>query len=255
MSEGLEQIVSTFNQGNQEKADPEVTETVEGKSEAATKETQETAESTETTESTESKQEPKEIFSSSKQNQAFAQLRTENKQYSQVLQRLAKIIGLQDVTDPTQLPDAVENRLREYEAKQMNVPVDLLQKLEAAERAREQQSMAALAQQADLAFERVKETFNLKDAELVKFAQQLNDAGKNPYVSPMDLIAEYKLLNYDALIKQEREKAIQEANSTKEKAAAHSTTPNKAASPGGSKGSGGIPGTDLDSILKGFSRN
>ena len=184
---------------------------------------------------------PDKVFDSPS-NRAFAQLRTENAKMTGLLARLGTVLGLDKSTPPEQLIDTLTQRLMATEAQQNNVPVEILQRLEKAEQDRLQNEQAMLQQQATLAFQNVKTTYNLTDAQLRDFAQQLRDSGKNPFLQPMDLVMEYRNVNFEKILAAERERAVQEALARDKKAAEQSTTPPSAS------GRPSEPPTRIDSI-------
>ena len=167
---------------------------------------------------------PETVFTGTKQNQAFAQMRVQNKQLSAAISKLGKIIGLPEMPLEQMLP-LVEQRITEVEAKANNVPVELAQKLEELERAKAEQEAVALRTNADLAFQKVKDTYKLTQKQLVDFAHQLNADGKNPYAQPLDLLQEYRTYNFDAILAAERDQAVKDALARDTKAATKSTTP------------------------------
>lgn len=167
---------------------------------------------------------PDKVFDSPA-NRAFAQMRTENAKMAGIMSRLGGILGLDKNTPPEQLLETLTQRLMATEAQQHNVPLEVYQRLEQAEQIRQQSEQAMLHQQATLAFQNVKTTYGLTDAQLRDFAQQLHDAGKNPFLQPMDLVTEYRNINFDKILAAERERAVQEALARQTKAATQSTTP------------------------------
>lgn len=161
-------------------------------------------------------------------NRAFAQLRTENTKMASIMSRLGGLLGLDKATPPEQLIETLTQRLMATEAQQNNIPLEVYKRLEEAEQAKLQNEQAMLQQQATLAFQNVKNTYKLTDAQLRDFAQQLHDAGKNPYLQPMDLVTEYRNINFEKILATERERAVQEALARDKKAAEQSTTPSAA---------------------------
>ena len=171
---------------------------------------------------------PEQIFTGNKQNAAFAQMRTANKRYADTLTRLGRSIGIDDLTDPDKIATQVEERLQTYEAQQSNVPLPILQQLEQTKRLQLEQEQELNKQAALQSFQKVKDTYGLDDKGLQDFAMQLDQLGKNPFVTPMDLINEYRILNYDALMEKERQKAIADERARVAKAADHSSAPSAA---------------------------
>jgi hypothetical protein len=96
------------------------------------------ATTTETTTTTETpaaqpEQTPEELFTGSKQNQAFAKMRTDLSSYQKLVGQFAETLGV-TAKDPAEIMQALQNRLLEYEAKSKQIPVDLLRRLEDTER-------------------------------------------------------------------------------------------------------------------------
>lgn len=175
----------------------------------------------------EPEQTPEQILSGSKQNAAFAQMRVQNKQMQETITKLGGLLGL-EVADHTQLITALEQKMLQFQAQETNIPVNVLQELEASRKAQQQQEAETHRTNALLGFQKVKDTFSLDQKGLNEFANQLNEAGKNPFTDPLDLIQEYRMLNFERILQQERDKAAQEVIARQKKAEAHSTTPAKA---------------------------
>ena len=178
------------------------------------------------------KQEPQDVFD--KRNAAFAQMRVENNQYRGLMTRVAQLVGLQNVGSPDELFNALTDHIRNLEARQHNVPVELLTRMEQSEQRTAQLEQERLRDQATLGFQHLKDTYGLNNDELLAFAKQLEEANKNPFVEPIDLIQEYRMLNYDALLAKEVEKKVQEVLALQGHAATHSTTPGQARGKGAS---------------------
>lgn len=196
---------------------------------------------------------PDQVFNGDKQNQAFAAMRVQNTQYSKVLGKMAEVLGIKDIQGkPEALLDALNERLMLFESQQTNVPVELLKRIEQTEKLAAQNEARSREEQANIGFQRVKDTFKLDDKALIEFARRLSQEGKDPYQNPMDLIQEYRNLNYDAILKKAQEDAVREALAKQTKSAAHSTTPSSAQ---GKPSSPAAPVNDmasLDALLQGF---
>jgi hypothetical protein len=176
----------------------------------------------------EEEQTPDKIFAADKQNQTFAAMRTKNTQYERIINKMAEVLGVQDTTNPEAVITALSDRLLAFEAQQTNIPVEILQRLQQNEILVAQQAESQRAEQANLGFQKVKDSFGLDDKGLMEFAKQLNSAGKDPYQTPMDLLQEYRTLNHDAIVKKATEDAVREALAKQAKSAAHSSTPSSA---------------------------
>ena len=195
---------------------------------------------------------PEEILQGTRQNQAFAQMRVKQREYEGVLGKMAEVLGVPPGTSHEQMVQIVQNRLMEYEAKSKQIPVELLQRMQQQDQLLQRSQEESFRQQANLGFKNVQETFQLDQKELKEFAIQLRESNKDPYVTPMNLVQEYKMLNYDKLVEREREKARQEALKLDKKASTQSSSPS---------GQKGAPSTsaetvasvqDLDKLLAGF---
>lgn len=171
---------------------------------------------------------PEAVFTGSKQNQAFAQMRVQNRQMEATLQKLGQVMGLPPDLPADQRLPLIEQRLLELQATATNVPIDAAQKLEAAQRQAQELQSNLLRENAALAFQKVKDTYKLDNKALVAFAQQLQDAGKNPFEAPVDLIQEYRLLNFDRLLAEARADAEREALTRQRKGETQSSTPTTA---------------------------
>ena len=185
---------------------------------------------------------PDQVFSGNRQNQAFAEMRTQIKSLNSTVARLGQIMGLPNNLPPEQLIPMVERRLLEIEAKASNIPVELAQRLEEAEKQKQAQEQEMLRNNAALAFQKVKDHYKLTQPQLIEFAEKLNEAGKNPYLQPVDLMQEYRLLYFDQIMENTRKQAEKEALARKEKVDNKSTTPPK------DSGQPSDPATEITSI-------
>ena len=166
---------------------------------------------------------------------AFAQMRLQNKKYETMFKGLASVLGVQDTSDPDKLIEALNEKLVEAQAKQQNIPVDVLQRLQKLEDENQTYTAEQLKRTAYIGFQKVKDEHQLSDAELSSFADSLIADGLNPFEQPVDLLAEYRLRNFEKLLKAAEERGIKQEMERAAKAAAQSSTPNSGA---GGKGEG-----------------
>ena len=152
-----------------------------------------------------------------KQARAFAQMRIQNSQMKQTLQSLAQLVGL-DANNLDGVNKAVQDKLLQNQAKQQNLPPEVLGRLQALERQNNER-------EAYLGFQKVKDSFNLTDAELSEFADSLIANGLNPFAQHVDLYNEYIVNNYDKLIEKAKQDGIREEAERAAKAAKQSTVP------------------------------
>lgn len=162
-----------------------------------------------------------------KQNKAFAELRMRNKSQNEFIMRMAKAAGLnpQNAEEAQQL---LAGNLTTFQAKKQNVDPDVLRKLE--EERTELEELRALAnrQAAMLGFQKVKDEYHLTNEDLNEFAGQLAAQKINPFGGDaVDLLKEYRMLNFEKLLAQAREEGRQEEISRSAKAKQNSTTPSK----------------------------
>ena len=240
-------------------AAPEAEETTE----ETTPQTQETPEEPKETEApaapetetgTETEDEsPESVFQNSKQNKAFAEMRVQNKRLTEIVKNLGRIMEVPDGTEPERLIELAESRLTELRAQAEKVPVELYKELESTRRRQAEIEQESIKQQATLAFQKVKDQYTLNQKQLVEFAQQLNDAGKNPFTTPMDLVQEYRNLNWEKILEEEKKKVEKEYQERLKKAQTKSTTPSKATGGSGPEAPTKVSSvSDLNRLLEGL---
>lgn len=181
--------------------------------------------------------EPDALFNGGKANAAFAQMRVQNKAMEQTLFRVGQTLGI-DTKDPEVLIQALQRRLNEHQAETTGVPLDMLERMEKLTNDAERQQADARAAEATRGFQRVKDEFKLSNKDLAEFAGQLQAAGRNPFAEPMDLVREYRALNFERLMKQARDEAAAAASQLQQHGEQHSTQPGTAApaaTPGSAK--------------------
>jgi hypothetical protein len=164
-----------------------------------------------------------------KTNKAFAQMRTQNKAYNTVMQQMLTRMGVDPTlaSDPQKLQKLLEQAEVTQQAKNMQVPAELLQRVVQLENANRAQETQRLQENALRGFKHVRDTYGLTDKELSDFARQLQEAGTNPFEKEMDLDMAYRTHNLQKIIDKATQKAVQEALSKQESAAQRSTAPNK----------------------------
>lgn len=178
-----------------------------------------------------------------KSSKAFAQLRIDNKQKDADFMRLAKLAGF-DANTPEEARAQLDIHMTKFEAKKQNVDPLVLQQLQQREAQIAEQEKLQLKQEARTGFDKLRTQFSLDDNKLVAFAQQLQNAGINPFEQKVNLEQEYKLRNYDALIATAREAGRQEEITRRTKAQTSATTPSSKV--GGTQDTG----ESLDSVEK-----
>ena len=158
-------------------------------------------------------------------NAAFAQMRSENTALKKLVNDIAGVLGIDANTPQAQMQAAVQDAIIKAQAKQQNIDPAVLQRLSQLENYKEETEKQALTSKALMGFQTVKNQFKLSDADLDKFADQLVEAGVNPFTKEVDLVSEYKLRNFDALIAAAEQRGIAKEATRQTNVAAHSTQP------------------------------
>lgn len=160
-------------------------------------------------------------------SKAFAQMRINNRQLntansgmSELITKVAKAMGIEgdNVTDLMGKLD--DHALTKLAAKD-NVPVELYKRLNTLEANNTQYQQAQAQASANKGFSALQQEFGLTQAELVAYGTQLDAAGLNPFVKPMDVRADYVSRNLDVII----EKKVQASLARDSKGENHSSTP------------------------------
>ena len=158
-----------------------------------------------------------------KSAQAFAAMRVELANKNKLLEGVATVLGL----DPKQKDsmDQLQTKLNEALAKKQGLPVETLERLNKLEELEQQRNIETIRNNAFQGFQRVKTQFNLTDDELQAFANDLVAEGKNPFITPLDLVTEYKVKNFDRLLEQAKNQGAQDEINRATKANNNASTP------------------------------
>ena len=213
-----EQIMSEFEElfGNsnqpdeEENTDTEETaeETEDKPEEEATEETEETAKEEhaedESKDESDSQSETQPAASKqSKQNHAFAELRTQNKANEQFIRGLGKLVGLDNNASVEDIKNKIKDVLIAKEAKDNNISVDLAKRLDKAEEILQENDRIKLEKKVSEDFSELIDKHNLDEAAVNEFTAYLIDNGKNPMVDPnVDIESEYLKLHYEDMVQQ-----------------------------------------------------
>ena len=165
---------------------------------------------------------PEEKFN--KQNSAFAQMRIQNKELSDLLMNLAQATG-QNPKNITEAQDILKEGLTKVVSKHRNIPEDVLREMEEDKRALAELKQTQARQKALAGFQAVKDAHGLSREEVNSFADKLIENKLNPFEQELDLVKEYRNLYFDTLIAKAREAGVQEERARSLKAQQNSTTP------------------------------
>ena len=162
-----------------------------------------------------------------KQNKAFAELRMQNKAQAEFIMRLARSAGL-NPKDVKEAQEFLSEGATRVEAKKRNIDPETLRQLEEERTELEEYRNQANRQAAMLGFQKVKNEYNLTNEDLNNFTEQLAAKNINPFSGDrVDLLKEYRMLNFDKLLAQAKEAGRQEEIARSLKAKQNSTTPLK----------------------------
>lgn len=190
------------------------------------------------------KEEPAKPSKDDKAAHAFAELRKRASQadtYGQLLGKLASANGI-EYADENDLLSKLNDDVLDKLAKQQNVPVELLKRMESLEQDSIAYQQARLKDSALIGFQNVMTTYGLDQDELQAFAAELDAEGKNPFVTEINLVDEYKVMHFDDIVNSKVEAAVQAALTKDQKASQHGTVPNN------KKGGGNDSGEKITTI-------
>lgn len=192
---------------------------------------------------------PEEKFN--KQNSAFAQMRIQNKELSDLLMNLAKATG-QNPKNITEAQDMLKEGLTKVVSKNRNIPEDVLREMEEDKKALAEFKQTQARQKALAGFQAVKDAHGLSREDVNNFADKLIENKLNPFEQELDLVKEYRNLYFEELIAKAKEEGVQEERARSMKAQQNSTTPSTQKGVAENTGNQGTPiktVTDLDKLL------
>lgn len=158
-----------------------------------------------------------------KSAQAFAAMRVELARKDKLLEGVATVLGLDPKSKESM--DQLQGKLNEALAKKQGIDPEILVKLNRLEEMETQRNIEQTRNNAFMGFQKVKTQFGLDDTQLQEFANQLVADGKNPFTTPLDLVTEYKLKNFDKLLADAKAQGVQEEIARAAKAGANASTP------------------------------
>lgn len=166
---------------------------------------------------------PEEKFN--KSNSAFAQMRIQNKELSDLLISLAKASG-QNPKNITEAQEILKEGLNKVVSKNRNIPEDVLREMEEDKNALAEMRKEQAKQKALAGFQQVKDLHGLSREDINKFADKLLEKQINPFEHPdIDLVKEYRSMYFNELIAAAKEQGVQEERARALKATNNSTTP------------------------------
>ena len=154
-----------------------------------------------------------------KQNHAFAEQRLRIKENEKFIRDIGKLMGFDDKASLEDIQAKAREVLIEKEAKDNNVPVEIMQRLDAAEQLIQENNRIKLETKVKEDFSELIDKHNLDEEAVTEFTTYLMDNGKNPMLDPsVDIEAEYLKLHYDDMVQVAVQEALQKEEARKEKA-------------------------------------
>lgn len=161
---------------------------------------------------------------------AFAEMRTTNKIYGDLLKKVADGIGLQ-YSNTDEMIAALNSDALNKIAEKKGIPVEFLQRMETLEansrRWEEQQTQQRLT----AGFGALQQKYGLDQGAMLQFAQQLDNEHVN--LATLDVEKEYISRNFETIVQSRINTAVQEALAKVGQVQQQSTTP---AAPGANLG-------------------
>ena len=197
------------------------TETTETETESTDSETDSETE-TETETETDNKQK--------QQNHAFAQLRTQVKQQSELIKQLGEAIGLEKGTDVNTIADKVKEVLLLKQSKDTNIPVEFLKQFDEMKTIINENKTLKLQQDLTNSLNALSDKYALSEEQLLAFTDELIKQGKNPFDGvEVDLESEYLKLHHREIVQKAVDDALKADKDRRKKADNHAanTPPGK----------------------------
>ena len=219
-----EESTDTDSEFEETETETEVTET-ETETEPTESETE-----IETDSETDSETETETDNKQRQQNHAFAQLRTQVKQQSELIKQLGEAIGLEKGTDVNTIADKVKEVLLLKQSKDTNIPVEFLKQFEEMKTIINENKTLKLQQDLTNSLNALSDKYALSEEELLAFTDDLIKQGKNPFDGvEVDLESEYLKLHHSEIVQKAVEDALKADKDRRKKADNHAanTPPGK----------------------------
>ena len=201
------------------------TETTETETESTDSETE-----TETDSETETETETETDNKQRQQNHAFAQLRTQVKQQSELIKQLGEAIGLEKGTDVNTIADKVKEVLLLKQSKDTNIPVEFLKQFDEMKTIINENKTLKLQQDLTNSLNALSDKYALSEEQLLAFTDELIKQGKNPFDGvDVDLESEYLKLHHSEIVQKAVDDALKADKDRRKKADNHAanTPPGK----------------------------
>ena len=164
------------------------------------------------------------------QNHAFAQLRTQVKQQSELIKQLGEAIGLEKGTDVNTIADKVKEVLLLKQSKDTNIPVEFLKQFDEMKTIINENKTLKLQQDLTNSLNALSDKYALSEEQLLAFTDELIKQGKNPFDGvEVDLESEYLKLHHSEIVQKAVDDALKADKARRKKADNHAanTPPGK----------------------------
>ena len=164
------------------------------------------------------------------QNHAFAQLRTQVKQQSELIKQLGEAIGLEKGTDVNTIADKVKEVLLLKQSKDTNIPVEFLKQFDEMKSIINENKTLKLQQDLTNSLNALSDKYALSEEQLLAFTDELIKQGKNPFDGvDVDLESEYLKLHHSEIVQKAVDDALKADKDRRKKADKHAanTSPGK----------------------------
>lgn len=170
------------------------------------------------------KQQADPLKANNKANEAFAQLRVENKKYQNMIKGIATLLGVRS-DNPDDIIGSVQKAITQAQAKQQGVPPEMLARMAKLEEDNRAFMQNEIRKNAYLGFQNLKDKFSLDNNSLNDFANVLVNDGLNPFETHVDLETEYIKRNYKNLMAQAEERGAKKEAERAARARNQGTSP------------------------------
>ena len=179
----------------------------------------------------ESEDSQNEFNNNTKANNAFAEMRVANRKQKELLGKVASVLGLNtNKLSENDLLTAVENAVVKAQSKQQGIPESVLQRLNTLEAVNQKYNRDQAYLAAGRGIQQIKAEFGATQKDLEGFMASLASEGINPFETPVNLVNEYKIRNFDKIVNAKVEAAVMAEQKRAAKATEHGTTPNNSKS-------------------------
>ena len=227
--EEFEGLFGLTEESTDSDTDSEIEET-ETEVETETTETETESTDSETDSETETETETETDNKQRQQNHAFAQLRTQVKQQSELIKQLGEAIGLEKGTDVNTIADKVKEVLLLKQSKDTNIPVEFLKQFDEMKTIINENKTLKLQQDLTNSLNALSDKYALSEEQLLAFTDELIKQGKNPFDGvDVDLESEYLKLHHSEIVQKAVDDALKADKDRRKKADNHAanTPPGK----------------------------